>query len=354
MNITFWEKTVLATLLIFALGAGHLWGAENSAEQNEEESLAAMINEHVTVSGAIEIETFWEENYEDVYESSIELATAEIGLEVRVTDWAQGTLLVEWDGDEDKIVVADAFITIGNTEKCPFTLTGGRLTVPFGVYETNMISDPLTLEIGEGQEDSLILGFEKMGYYVSFFVYNGDTNKGGGDSTIEQFGATFGYTMDSENISLDVGIGYLSSLLDSDGLTDSMPDGLESDYVGGLVVHFVAEFGDVMVIGEYVSGLDDAVELAEEIVNHGKPAAWNLEAGYTFGEIDITVALAVQVTNNLGGILPEMRVVSSVGFGLAEGLNLAFQYGHDEDYEVVDGGTGGSADSITAQLAYEF
>jgi len=53
-------------------------------------------------------------------------------------------------------------------------------------------------------------------------------------------------------------------------------------------------------------------------------------------------------------ILPETRFVTSVGFGLTEGLSLALQYAHEEDYDVADGGTGGSADNVTAKLAYEF
>ncbi len=70
--------------------------------------------------------------------------------------------------------------------------TGGRFTVPFGSYETNMISDPLTLEIGETGEDALMVGFEAAGFYGSFYVFNGDTNEGGGDENIEHFGATVG------------------------------------------------------------------------------------------------------------------------------------------------------------------
>ncbi len=175
--------------------------------------------------------------------------------------------------------------------------------------------------------------------------------------------------MEDDNLSLDVGVGYISSLLDSDGLSDAMPDAMESDYIGGMAAHLIAGFGDFVLIGEYVAGLDDAIEVSavdsvdgagnvigstDEITNHATPAAWNLEVGYTFGESDITVAFGVQGTNNPGGILAETRMAATVGFGLTEGVSLAFQYGHDEDYDEVDGGTGGSADSVTVKLAYEF
>ena len=203
----------------------------------------------------------------------------------------------------------------------------------------------------------------------SVYVFNGDTNEGGGDENVEHFGVSIGYAIENDSMSMDVGVGYISSLLDSDGLTDGMPDGLESDYIGGVAAYLVAGFGDFVLIGEYVTGLDDAIEVGtvdivdasdnvigttEETINHGQPAAWNLEVAYTFAERDIAVAVGFQGTKNLAGILPETRLVTTVGFGLTEGLSLAFQYAHDEDYDEADGGTGGSADSVTAKLAYEF
>lgn len=364
-----WKTMALVTSMFCTLGVSQTWAAEAQTEPVEEESLATMINKYVSLSGTIELETYWAKDFEGVSESGIELATAEIGLEAQVTEWALGTLLVEWDGDEDKINVADAFITLGNTEKFPLTFTGGRFAVPFGVYETNMISDPLTLEIGEAKEDTLMVGFEKAGFSGSFYAFNGETNAGGGDDNIEHFGAALSYSMENDDLSLDVGVGYINSLLDSDGLTDAMGDGMESDYIGGMTVHLIAGFGDFGFIGEYVTGLDDAIEVSEvevvdgagdvittteETTNHGKPAAWNVEAAYTFAEQDITIAVAFQGTKNLGGILPETRLLSTVGFGLAEGLSLSFQYCHDEDYGTADGGSDASADSVTANLAYEF
>jgi len=370
MSKDIWRKAILAAVMFSILGAGQVLATESPAEPAvEEESLATMINKYVTLFGVIEIEAFWGEDFEGATESTVELATAELGLAIQMCEWATGELNLEWDGDEDKITVADALITIGNTEKMPVVFTAGRSTVPFGSYETNMISDPLTLEIGEAGEDFLMVGVEKEGFHGSFYVFNGDTNEGGGEDNIEHFGATVGYTMENDTFSMDIGVDYINSLLDSDGLTDGMPDALESDYVGGIAAHVVAGFADFHLIGEVVVGLDDAVEVStvdivdgagniigstDETTNHGSPAAWNIEVGYTFSDKDVCFALGIQGTKNLGGILPETRFVTSVGFGLTEGLSLSLQYAHDEDYDVADGGTGGSAENVTTLLAYEF
>ena len=46
--------------------------------------------------------------------------------------------------------------------------------------------------------------------------------------------------------------------------------------------------------------------------------------------------------------------MGSLGFSLMDYTSLAFEYIHDEDYEVSDGGTGNDAQSVTMQLAVEF
>jgi hypothetical protein len=225
--------------------------------------------------------------------------------------------------------------------------------VPFGNFETNMISDPLTLEISETQETALQVGFEAAGAYGSVFAFNGDTNEGGGDSQIEQFGANLGYTYEQEGFSLDVGISYMNSMGDSDGLSGILEeeDMLEVDYVDGFGAYAVAAIGPFSLIGEYITALDD---FGDE--DDSQPMAFSVEAGYTFdlSGMESTIALAYQGTDDMAGNLPESRILASFGIGIFDGTNLAFEYAHDEDYDLSDGGTDESADIFTAQLAYEF
>jgi hypothetical protein len=53
--------------------------------------------------------------------------------------------------------------------------------VPFGNFESQIISDPLTLEIGEAGEDALQVGVEVEGFYDSIYTFNGDVTEGGDD-----------------------------------------------------------------------------------------------------------------------------------------------------------------------------
>jgi len=323
-------------------------------EQNKKkEGMTSMINDHVSFSGLIEVEASAGEDIEGASTSNVELATVELGFDARANDWTSGHVLVLYEeGGDDKVLIDEAFITLGNTEQFPLYLTAGRMYVPFGKFETNMISDPLTLEIGETQETALQLGFAVQGAHGSFFAFNGDTNEGGGDSQIEQYGANLGYLYEQEGFSMDVGISYVNSMGDSDGLSEFLAEEnlLEADYVGGLGVYAIASVGPISLIGEYITALDDFDG------DNSQPMAFNFETGYTFvlAGRESTFAVAYQGTDDLAGMLPESRILTTLSVEIFPATTFAIEYAHDEDYDENEGGTGASADTVTGQLAYEF
>lgn len=307
-----------------------------------------MISKYVSFGGAIEVEAGWSEDFDGVSSSSIDLATAEFAFEAQVSDWATGVMAIEWDGDEDKLSVDEAFIFIGNTDEAPVFLQAGRYVVPFGIYEGNTISDPLTKEAFETKEDAVLVGFESSGFYANGYVFNGETNEGGGDDTIEHFGGNLGYRLNNDDMAFGASVDLISSVFDSDGLTDGFPDSMESDYASGLAVHAIFGMAGFGIIGEYITALDE--------VDGVEPKAWQVEGFYEMeiGGKGVIFSLGYSETDDLGGVLPESRIAAVVGVGLLEEVGLTFEYTHDEDYDVSEGGTGEGADAITVQLAYEF
>lgn len=339
----FYQTTLLATTITCLLGA-HLAFAEGEAEKEQSTSM----NEFVSLSGAIEVEAAYAEDFEGVSESTLDLATAEFALEAQVTDWAAGIMAIEWDGDEEKLNIDEAYILVGNEDEFPLVGQFGRFVVPFGVYEGNTISDPLTKEAFETKEDAAMANLGMGDFYGNLYVFNGDTNEGGGTDHIEHFGVNVGYEMDNDDLVFGAGMGYISSVFDSDGLTDGFPDSLESDYAGGLAVNAKLGIAGIGLFAEYVTALDS--------VNGVEPSAMQLEATYVteVAEREIFFSLGYSATDELSGALPESRIAAAAGIGLTEGLGLTAEYSHDEDYDTNEGGTGEGADAFVVQLAYEF
>ncbi len=338
--------------LIAALAAGLLCliGATQTMADEKKEELLEKVKDHISMYGAIEVEAGWSEDFKGASESDITLATAEIGFEAKLTEWASATLNLEWDDDEDKIDVDEAFISLGNTEKFPVSGQAGRFVVPFGVFAGSTIADPLTMQAFETKEDAVMVGVEFEGLHAGIYVFNGDTNEGEGDDTIEHFGAHVGYTLQNDTLDINAHLGYLSSVIDSDELSENLD--LTANYVGGLAAQVSVKVAGVGLIGEYITAIDDYQPIDRD---SSKPKAYSTEASYSLElGLPLLFALVYSGTDDLVGIFPETRLAAIAGVELAEGLGLKLEYSHDTDYDVADGGTGEEADAVTVQLAYEF
>jgi len=328
-------------------------------EKKEDRKWISNILDRVVVSGLVEVEGVYTSDYEDEDESDFELATAELGIDAQIHDFVSSHVLFLWEeGEGEDICVDEAFITIGNTEKFPAFMTLGRQYVPFGVFETSMVSDPLTLEIAETQETSILFGFEYSGVYGGIYLFNGDIDEKSGDDHLENFGANIGYSFETGDLGLDFSASYISSLGDSDGVSDVLFDDID-DYVDGISLSGVLGFKGFTLIGEYVTALDEFEPGEMAFKQSGaEPEAWNLELGYKFDVAghDTTLAVPCQGTAEaLAMELPETRYMAAAGMGFFDNLILvSLEYAYDEDYDESDGGSGEEAHTLTTQIAMEF
>jgi len=327
-----------------------------------EESLLGKINERVTLSGVVEVEAAFAEDFDGADSSDITLATAALGLDVQITEWVNAHILMLYEEDDTEPMDLDeGTITLGNLEKFPLYLNAGKMYVPFGSFESYMISDPLTLELGETRESAALLGFEASSFYGSFYAFNSDINETGDDDTIASFGANAGYGYENDNMSLDIGADWINNIAAADIFKGYFGDaGITEvqDYPAGLTAHLTISYGPFILIGEYLGALDafDASEL--DFNGRGaEPSAWNIEATYIW-EIkgkETTFAVGYQKTDEALALgLPEERILGCIGMEIWKYTSLALEYLHDEDYSVNEGGTGNDANAATLQLAVVF
>ncbi len=315
-------------------------------------------NNRIKLSGLVEAEVNYSKDYDGNDSSDITLATAELDIDVDLHKYVKSHLLFLWEEDDTEPVdIDEAYIFLGNTEEFPLFTQVGKLYVPFGNYESHMISDPLTLELGETRETAIVVGAEYNGLHASSYAFNGDIDESGDDDAIKCFGIAAGYVFENDTFGINVGMGWINNLGDSDTLKDTLPSEID-DYVDGITAHAILSWQGLQLIGEYLGALDNfKVSELEFKGNGAKPEAWNIELGYTFeiASRETVFAIAYQGTNEALALeLPEQRYLGSFGIGLIDGLSLAVEYAHDKDYDKSDGGTGDNADSVTMQLALEF
>ncbi|WP_240905566.1 LbtU family siderophore porin [Thiorhodococcus mannitoliphagus] len=353
---------------------------EQDIEEKRAESAARPAKswlDRIEIAGLIEVEAQDASSYEGDRESDITLATAELGIAAQINAWVNVGISFLYEQDETDLEIDVASITLSNPEVTPIFVTAGQLYVPFGSYETNLVSAPLTLDIGETRQTTLEVGFVADSFSASAYLFNGD-RKINGENQIGTWGATLGYAYEESDLLVTLGAGYISDLGDSDSLQEitnedrvetldtAIAAGLDvtgysvapSTRTGGWTINAAAEFGRFNLIGEYLSATDDFAPQSLAFEEAGaKPSAWNIEADVEFDLMgrESVAAIAYQGTREALALeLPQERWLIGWSVEVYRQTSLSLEWAYDRDYDRAEGGTGETASTLTAQLAVEF
>lgn len=350
------------------------------ARQIEEKGGDFKISDYVKLSGLIEGDYILNEDFGGTNGSEFDLATLELYLDIMVNKWASGHIVIEHDGDEDKLRIDEGYVTLGNTEEFPLFASIGRLYMPFGSFETKMLQDPLTQLLGETNDEGLVVGFSHQGFTGSVFAYNGMDKDDPDNDTINGYGVSLAYSYEEEEKAFNAGAAWISNIADSVEMQDvvrgnigahfDVDEGPLSDEVSAIALYMNGKWGSWSAITEYVRALDsfeawefgygrfiDEEDEALGRVHGAEPAAWNLEVAYTTTIKDIETVFALGYQRSWEALaleLPEHRYLGTISFTIFEGTTLSFEYYYDQDYSVSDGGTDENGHGFTTRLAYEF
>ena len=104
----------------------------------------------------------------------------------------------------------------------------GRQFLPFGLFETNLISDPLTLELGEMNEISAQFELSSGGIHGTIYGFDGDNEKAG-DRDRPGYGAVIGFSLERRETEFGLDLAYISDIGDTDILQEVIADTLGSN-----------------------------------------------------------------------------------------------------------------------------
>ena len=316
----------------------------------------------VEVGGLIEVEAAYADPSGGDEESDVTVATVELGVAAQITEMVGAEVVLLHEEDDTDLEVDVATITYGPG---PWSFTAGQYFVPFGVFESNFISDSMTLELGETRESALQFGFESGGLHGALYTFNGDLEEDG-DSEIDSFGVTVGYSAEGEGTEFGLNLSYISDIGDSDSLQDLINENLETnglDYdsqVGGWSASAMLRFGNLSFLTEYLGATEDFE--VDEMAFEGEgaePTSYMVEGAIDFelAGMPATFAVGYQETDEAAALeLPEERFLVGLSVEMMDGVALAVEGAFDEDYGDPDTNdySGGDADIVTFRLATEF
>ncbi len=331
----------------------------HTLEEKKAAGLASAITDRITISGLLEVEASLEETRgtdgKTSAGSDLVLATAQLGFGVTLSENIGGDLIFLFEEDDtDPPEVDEATI---NLAFGPWSGRLGRQYLPFGVYHSHFVSDPLTLELGETQETALLARFQHGPLTLAAFVFNGDAEKEGREDHLRDWGGSLVFTP-AEGIEL--GGSYLSDLADTDaGIFEPFADG-DAAYrhtVAGWSAFAAAEVGSFGLAGEILgaAGRFSADDLDLDFgTGNGrgdKPLAWNLELAF-YPAPRWELAARYEGSQEILGF-PERQYGLDLSFSPLEYVTLSLEALRGDFSERFGDGLD-RRDLVTAQLALEF
>jgi hypothetical protein len=192
--------------------------------------------DNVEVSGVLELlATHAEADGTSNSESDILVDTFEIGIEAAINDKVSVATLIEYNGDDNDIELAEAFAEI---DAGAATVTAGLAPIPVAAINDAGWTSPLTDDFFDITEGTAIVSFGNDTVAADLYTFN----NGDGDS-LNALGASVSVAA-AEGITL--GAGYVSDLNDDD-FGDLATEADEAWRVNAL-----AELGAVALSAEYL------------------------------------------------------------------------------------------------------
>lgn len=323
----------------------------HSLEEKKAPGVLREIAERVTFGGLVEVEASMDRNDKDGDTSDVVLATVELGFDAEVHERVAAHVLLLWEEDDtDPINMDEGTIEIALIDGVTFT--GGKFYIPFGVFNSHFVSDPLTLELGETNESALMLSYGTDLFEASAGIFNGSVNDAGDEELQDHFASLTVRPIEG----VEAGAYYTSNIADSDGVSaDAGSGGMLSsatlaETVGGWGAFVSLAYGPVTLDAEYITASErfNAADLDGNTSGKGdKPQAYNVELAYNVND-RFEVAAKVEGGRDFFDF-PETQYGVAASYGLFENVAVAVEFLHGEftDENV-------TRDLATVQVAAEF
>ena len=278
----------------------------------------------VAVGGTIELELVAESPAEGDGSVGADVGKVELAVAAEINDQWGSEVVVESDGGD--IVVADAFLTFDAGGGLSASM--GQQGVPFGVYDTNLVSDPLTKDLGDTSGVSLVLGGEADQLNWNLFALQPEDD----GQFAENYGVAVGFAMEGEGGAFGLDVSWIN------GMANAMD-------VQGVAVSASGSFGPASALLEYVTALE-----APE--GEATPTAWSAEAAFGFEMMGRDAAFAIGgggTDDGEAAELAEARLRAGISMDVWDGVGIGVEWSQTDAYDAAD-----SADAFTVLLAAEF
>ena len=308
--------------------------------------------------------------------SDINLSSTELDVHAMASEWASAFMTINYDSSppetgnresNSRLYLQRGFLTLGNLNKLPVYITLGQMYVPFGAYNSYMVTTPLTMSLGRIQTRAGVLGFSSGNVFAQVYAFRGDSYIDDDQLLLDTFGGNIGFSGSAGFIShYTIGVSYVSNIANSQGIQNTGRGGNASNgnpfsgfsingsqalqtRVPAADINGKISMGPVTLVGEYLSAVNrfNAADLRFN-GQAAKPSAMHVEINYQrriYSKLVVFGAAYGQTWESLALNLPKQSYSLFLSSSFIKNTILGIEYRHDVNYASTD--TGGGNGSTT-------
>jgi hypothetical protein len=313
-------------------------------------------------------------------QTDLYVGDAELDMQAIINRWLTAFMDFSYDNSPNdvgsriggSINLDNGFFTFGNLNVSKFRVTMGQLYVPFGQFNSYLISDPINKTLFRTKGQPIILGYGipgENGFAGALYTFKGVSNNSGNadeiNPYINQFGGDANYQFNIGKLQTTLGASYIANAADSYGMqfpgfddpefnTAIVGDGFSTSTETEHLKHTVPAVdlrgtlaaGPFSLIGEYdtVTKAFSPVDLSFDN-EAASPSAYHVEGVYSFNMFTKPSTFSIGYDRSyeaMGLAVPQSRIAAAVNTSFWRNTVASLELRHDNAYSENDvaGGNG--------------
>lgn len=306
------------------------------------------------VSGSAELNSVGVRDEASAWSADFQLAKATLAMEAGLSQRLSGHLSFLYETGRTPPQADEVSLSYALGDRHT-TIDLGQLYLGIAPFTTQLVADPLTLDLGEERERALRLRISRKDWHGSVYGYASQTPSRANPWAL---GADLGFVRHGPGYGLNAGVGIIQNLGGARRLQQwiTVPT-LQAD-VPAWSAHASLHRGRWHLLTSYLATLSpfDAAELAFQGAG-AQPRALQLELARDLSPVEgkwVAAFSYQQTAEALALDFPRERLSAGVSTQLRPQVQMAVEWTLDRDYGTAVGGTGGEAQAVTFKLAAEF
>jgi hypothetical protein len=308
-----------------------------------------------SLSGAAELEWGYARDYAATSTQGAQLAKAALSIDSILSNRLSMHVSALYEEGSTPLELDEARASFALGSERRVSLDVGQFYLGIGQFETFLLSDPLTLEIGEERERAVRVGVSQETWFGRIYAY--DSRKPSAAGSIS-WGGDLGFERKANGHLLEAAISAIGNLGGARRLQGWITPGTLQADVPAWSSHIGVHRAGWHLLASWLETLKafDGSELSFNGAG-ARPRAWQLEIAREFGSKERKWVAAVSYQESADALsleFPRRRLSIGLSKELGAHTHVGLEWIVDRDYAAAVGGTGREAQGLAAKFTAEF